>query len=182
MVKGHSIKMQTDYGGSTGSHTKAMMDTYPQGWYYYDELVWSSRISKASYGHAYQLKIFGQGGGADGVGEFEVYIALPHMSAVEKPHNGNYKGWVGSPIDMLADRSFHVDLDSHYVGIQVADPTHMLHVNGEIRSTSSTLATTSDQRLKNVLGDVDVQQALARVQKLRSVRIFARSLTRCVCN
>lgn len=65
-----------------------------------------------------------------------------------------------------ADRM--VVLPSGNVGIGIAAPTHILHINGQGRATNSAWATTSDIRLKDVHGDFE--RGLEAILKLPIIR------------
>ena len=54
-----------------------------------------------------------------------------------------------------------------YVGVGVVQPTHILHVNGQVRSSMSTIATASDRRLKKNIKPVNISESLERIEKLR---------------
>ncbi len=53
-----------------------------------------------------------------------------------------------------------------YVGMGVIQPTHILHVDGQIRSSMSTIATASDRRLKKNIISVDEDESLNNILKL----------------
>ena len=57
---------------------------------------------------------------------------------------------------------------SGYMGLDVEVPSHILHINGQGRSTVSTWATSSDQRVKENI--TDHEAALANILALRPVR------------
>ena len=60
-----------------------------------------------------------------------------------------------------------IDGAGRWVGIGTTNPSHLLHVNGVARSSSSTWATSSDQRIKpNV---TEIEGALDRVRRFRPV-------------
>jgi len=61
-----------------------------------------------------------------------------------------------------------IDNASGYVGIGITAPTHILHINGQGRSTSASWATTSDIRLKDVKGNFNY--GLKEILKLEAVR------------
>eukprot|EP00942_MAST-04A_sp_MAST-4A-sp1_P009486 g9486.t1 len=48
----------------------------------------------------------------------------------------------------------------------VIQPTHILHVDGQIRSSMSTIATASDRRLKKNIISVDEDESLNNILKL----------------
>ncbi len=56
--------------------------------------------------------------------------------------------------------------ESGYVGIGTSSPSHILHITGQGRSTNSAWATTSDARLKNVVGDYPY--SLAEIKKINT--------------
>lgn len=58
-----------------------------------------------------------------------------------------------------------------HVGIGVVQPTHILHVDGQIRSSMSTIATASDARLKTRITPVSEVESLENILNL-SVRDY----------
>ena len=55
----------------------------PQGWYKMDDIIGISNIVRLNGGHSFLLRCFGPTE-TDGLGDFEVYIALPYASLVEQ--------------------------------------------------------------------------------------------------
>merc|ERR1712060_750311 len=54
----------------------------PQGWFRLDDVVPISNITKLGRGHSFLLRCFGHPENG-GLGEFEIYVALPYATLVE---------------------------------------------------------------------------------------------------
>jgi len=54
----------------------------PQGWFQLDDVVPISNITKLNGGHSFLLRCFGQPENG-GLGDFEIYVALPYITLVE---------------------------------------------------------------------------------------------------
>lgn len=55
-----------------------------------------------------------------------------------------------------------------YVGIGITSPTHILHINGQGRSTNASWTTTSDKRLKNI--DCSYEYGLKEILQINTYR------------
>ena len=57
----------------------------PQGWFKMDDVISISNIVKLNGGHSFLLRCFGPVE-MGGLGDFEIYVALPYASLVEEQH------------------------------------------------------------------------------------------------
>ena len=97
--------------------TKATADTGPQGWYYIDNIVPISRVTSIA-GNSFCMGIKGS--------NFEVYLALPHLSVVED------QSWLPSVSDMLYRDGLFIHPLTQNIGIGTTDTKgYKLAVNGD---------------------------------------------------
>jgi len=77
----------------------------------------------------------------------------------------------GKPIEFYASSgattAMYISGTNDYIGIGVAAPTHLLHVNGIARSTQSSFATSSDRRVKKNINNLE--NSLETIMSLRPV-------------
>ena len=124
IVRGQMVSFGSDTGHNNVARgfsiSKETTDQAQDGWYRIDAEIAISEVTQLD-GFAFSMGLHGD--------DFEVYLALPHLSLIET------ESWLPSVSDMLSVNGLTIRPDNGFIGIGTTTPDYKLDVQGTIKAT-----------------------------------------------